>query len=122
MAGGAGLPASWADVVALIQGEDPINFTTTTPVGTGWYRKLLGGTLVQMHWESTGTVAATTSVAPDATLPAGYRPAARTALSVVSGTSTRSGAAAIGADGNFGVYNSDSTARPMIVDGIFAAA
>lgn len=120
---GGPLPGSWINAVTdSINGDTPTTFTTTTPAGTGWYRYLLGEALVQVHWESTGTVAATTSVGPDFTFPAGYRPAARTALTAVQVTTTRTASAVIAADGSFAVYNGDSSARAMIVDGIFAAA
>lgn len=118
----AGSVASAADVNALLAATTPTTFTTTTPAGSGWYRTLLGGTLVQLHFESTGTVAATTAVTLNFTLPTGYRPAGRTPMTCTTGTSPRPGAANVLADGTITVYNSQSSSTTIYVDDVFAAA
>ena len=123
MALSAGSVASAADVLALVATGSPTTFTTTTPAGSGWYRYLLGGALVEFHWVSTGTVAATTSVTPDFTIPAGYRPAERTAIAAVAGSANaRSAACWIEPDGTFQVYNNHTAATVINAHGIYKPA
>ena len=123
MALSAGSVASAADVLALVATDSPTTFTTTTPAGSGWYRYLLGGALVEFHWISTGTVSATTSVTPDFTIPAGYRPAARTAIAGVAGASSpRLADVALDSDGTWQVYNGHSSATVINAHGIYKPA
>lgn len=123
MALSAGSVASAADVLALVATDSPTTFTTTSPAGSGWYRYLLGGALVEFHFESTGTVASQTEVSPAGfTVPAGYRPAGRTPLAAVSSSSQRPGAAAINSDGTWSVYNWQNSVQVVACHGIYKPA
>lgn len=119
----AGTPLSAADLNDALASDSPTTFSTTTPAGTGWYRFLLGGALVEFHWVSTGTVAATTNVTPDFTIPAAYRPAARTAIAGAAGAvGPRLAGVAIDADGTWQVYNGHSSAVVINAHGTYKPA
>lgn len=123
MALSAGNEASASDVLALVATDSPTTFTTTTPAGSGWYRSLLGGQLVEFHWNSTGTVAAGGDATPDFTIPSGYRPAERTPIAATSGsTAARVAAADVRADGTWRVYNDYTVASIINAHGIYKPA
>ena len=119
----AGTPLSAADLNDALASDSPTTFSTTTPAGTGWYRFLLGGALVEFHWNSTGTVAAGGDAAPDFTIPSGYRPAERTPIAPTSGSSApRVAAADVRTDGTWRVYNDYSVASIINVHGTYKPA
>ena len=119
----AGTPLSAADLNDALASDSPTTFTTTSPAGTGWYRFLLGGALVEFHWVSTGTVAATTSVTPDFTIPAAYRPAARAAVAAAAGVSNaRTAACWVDPDGTWQVYNGHTAATVISIHGKYKPA
>lgn len=123
MAGGAGLPASWVDVLALVATDSPTTFTTTTPAGSGWIRFLLGGALVEINWNASGTIAATTSQTLDYTIPAGYRPADLVALAGAAGaTGNRLAAGSAAPDGTLIAYNGHAASAAVHLHGIYMPA
>lgn len=119
MAFTAGTPLSAAALNDAVGYTTPTSFTTTTPAGAGWYRKV--GSLVEVHYESTGTVAGTTAVTIT-TLPAGYRPAGMTAIAAGTLSSTRPGAASVAANGDLVIYNWNSSAAIVYCHGLYAPA
>lgn len=119
----AGTPLSAADLNDALASDSPTTFSTTTPAGTGWYRFLLGGALVEFHYESSDTVASQTEVSPSGlTLPAAYRPASRAPLAAVSNATQRPGAAAINSDGTWSIYNWQNSAQVVACHGIYKPA
>ena len=119
MAFTAGTPLSASALNDAVGYTTPTPFTTTTPAGSGWYRKV--GSLVEVHYESTGTVAGTTSVTIT-TLPVGYRPAGMTAIAAGTLSSTRPGAASVAANGDLVIYNWNSSAAIVYCHGLYAPA
>ena len=119
MAFTAGTALSAAALNDAVGYTTPTPFTTTTPAGSGWYRKV--GSLVEVHYESTGTVAGTTGVTIT-TLPVGYRPAGMTAIAAGTLSSTRPGAASVAANGDLVIYNWNSSAAIVYCHGLYAPA
>ena len=119
MAFTAGTPLSAAALNDAVGYTTPTSFTTTTPAGAGWYRKV--GSLIEVHYESTGTVASTTAVTIT-TLPVGYRPAGMTAIAAGTLPSTRPGAASVAANGDLVIYNWNSSAAIVYCHGLYAPA
>ena len=118
-----GTPLSAADLNDALASDSPTTFTTTSPAGSGWYRFLLGGALVEFHYESTGTVASQTEVSPvGLTLPAAYRPAGRSPLASVSSSVQRPGGAAINPDGTWSIYNWQNSAQVVACHGTYKPA
>lgn len=116
----AGTPLSAAALNDAVGYTTPTTFTTTTPAGAGWYRKV--GSLVEVHYESTGNVSADAEVTPY-TFPVGYRPAGRVALAACAGAaSTRSAVAAVNADGTLNVRNAFTSATVVQCHGLYAPA
>ena len=119
MAFTAGTPLSASALNDAVGYTAPTTFTTTTPAGAGWYRKV--GSLIEVHYESTGTVAGTTAVAI-VTLPVGYRPAGLTALGSATLSTTRPGAATVDASGQLTIYNWNPSPAIVECHGLFAPA
>lgn len=122
MALSGGSPASAADVLALVATDTPTTFTTSTPVGSGWYRFLLGGALVEFYFISTGNVSSATTVTLDVTLPAAYRPTDKTALGAASSTTTKLAAAVVDSAGAVTYYNGHSSSAVAYIHGIYKPA
>ena len=116
----AGTALSAAALNDAVGYTTPTTFTTTTPAGSGWYRKV--GSLVEVHYISTGTVAATTQVTIS-TLPPGYRPAGRTALAAAVGSAgIRPATAFVDPDGTLAIYNAHTSSAPVYTHGLYAPA
>ena len=98
----------------------PTTFTTSSPTGSGWYRQV--GSLVEVHWVSTGTVAASTNVTPYV-FPTGYRPAERTCIAAAAGgASIRPAHAIVDPDGTLQVYNAHSSSTVVEAHGLYMPA
>ena len=120
MAFTAGTALSAAALNDAVGYTTPTSFTTTTPAGAGWYRKV--GSLVEVHYISTGTVAATTQVTIS-TLPPDYRPAERTALAAAVGSAgIRPATAFVDPDGTLAIYNAHTSSAPVYTHGLYAPA
>ncbi len=120
MAFTAGTPLSAAALNDAVGYTTPTPFTTTTPAGAGWYRKV--GSLIEVHYSSTGTVAAGAQITIT-TLPAGYRPAERTALAAAVGSAgIRPGVAFVDPDGTLAIYNAHTSSAPVYIHGMYAPA
>lgn len=94
-------------------------FTTSSPAGSGWYRKTAGG-MIEVHYESSGTVASQTAVTLTV-LPAGYRPSGLTPIAASSAT-TRPAASEIAADGTWTIYNWNNSSQTVRAHGTYLAA
>lgn len=113
-------PLSAAALNAALGLTAETTFTTTVPAGDGWYR--MAGSLVEVHWVSSGTVAASTNVTPYV-LPAGYRPDTRTAIAAAAGgASIRPAHAIVDPDGTLQVYNAHSSSTVLECHGLFMPA
>ena len=120
MAFTAGTPLSAAALNDAVGYTTPTAFTTTTPAGSGWYRKV--GSLIEVHYSSTGTVASGAQITIT-TLPTGYRPADETAVAAACGTSSkRTCASTIDAAGVWVLYNNHTSAAPVFAHALFAPA
>lgn len=115
----AGQPASAADVLALLQMGSKVNFTTTTPAGSGWHRTLQGGEFTEFFFLSTGNVSATTTQTLDYTMPVDNRPTDKTPLSAASSTTTKLAAAVVDSAGAVTVYNGHSSPAVVYIHGIY---
>jgi len=115
----AATPLSAAALNDAVGYTTPTTFTTTTPAGSGWYRKV--GSLVEVHWVSSATVASGTMVQPYV-FPAICRPSERTAIAATSGNSARTAAAHVDPDGTLSVYNDSGGTSPLCAHGLYAPA
>lgn len=118
----AGTPLSAADLNDALASDSPTTFTTTTPAGTGWYRFLLGGALVEFHYLSTGNIPATTTQTLDFTIPAAYRPAEKTTVGAASSTTTKLGACVIDSAGAITFCNGHTSAAVAYAHGTYKPA
>jgi len=118
----AGTPLSASDLNDALGADSPTTFTTTTPVGTGWYRFLMGGEEVEFHFLSTGNVSSATTVTLDFTIPATYRPAEKTAIGAASSTTTKLGACVIDDAGVITYYNGHSSSAVAYAHGKYKPA
>ena len=119
----AGTPLSAADLNDALASDSPTNFTTNTPAGSGWIRFLLGGALVEINWNASGTIPATTSQTLDYTIPAVYRPANLVALAGAAGaTGNRLAAGSAAPDGTLIAYNGHTASAVVHLHGIYKPA
>ena len=119
MAFTAGTPLSAAALNDAVGYTTPTAFTTSTPAGDGWYRRV--GSLVEIHWVSSMTVASGVVAAPYV-LPTGFRPATRTAIACSSGNSARLASGFVEPDGTINVYNGSGGTSPLACHGLYAPA
>lgn len=120
MAFTAGTPLSATALNDAVGYTMPTTFTTSSPAGAGWYRKV--GSLIEVHYSSTGTVASGAQITIT-TLPAGYRPADETAVAAACGASgKRTCASTIDAAGVWLLYNNHTSASPVFAHALFAPA
>ena len=120
MAFTAGTPLSAAALNDAVGYTTPTTFTTSSPAGDGWYRQV--GSLVEVHWVSSGTVASGVVAAPYV-LPTGYRPAERTCIAAAAGgTSIRPAHAIVDPNGDIQVYNAHTSATVIEFHGLFLPA
>lgn len=118
----AGTPLSAADLNDALASDSPTTFSTTTPAGSGWYRFLLGGALVEFHFISTGNISSGTTQTLDVTLPSAYRPADKTAVGAASSTTTKLAACVIDSAGAITFYNGHTSAAVAYAHGTYKPA
>lgn len=105
-------------VEPVVVAPERTDFTTSSPVGAGWYLLRTDG-YREVYYGSTGNLAASTVMDVVNPLPEAFRPERITPIAAASGTSPRAAYSEIGTDGRWRLYNGQTSATTVYAHGIY---